>query len=82
VRFSSLPVKSVGVMGDGRRLVSASTGRHVQADSFNGIDHGVAVFIIRAAIQYHAMRVEPFMVFVKEPFPHRVGLLQAHAFVR
>jgi branched-subunit amino acid transport protein AzlD len=54
----------------------------VQADSFNGIDHGIAVFIIRAAIQYHAMRVEPFMVFVKEPFPHRVGLLQAHAFVR
>ena len=31
---------------------------------FNGIDHGIAVLNISVVIQYHAMRTEPFMVFV------------------
>jgi len=54
----------------------------VPADSSNGIDLGIAVLNIRAPIQYNAMRVEPFMVFVNEHLPHWVGLLQAHAFFR
>ena len=39
----------------------------------HGIDHGIVVLNISAAIQYHAMRVEPRMVFVVEHAPHRFG---------
>jgi len=31
------------------------------------MDHGIAALNITAALQYHAMRVEPFMVFVIKP---------------
>ena len=33
---------------------------------FHGMDHGIALLTTHVATQYHAMRVEPFMVFVVE----------------
>jgi hypothetical protein len=42
---------------------------------FHGIDHGIAVLNISVVIQYHVMRVEPFMVFVIEHVPHWIGRL-------
>jgi hypothetical protein len=36
------------------------------------MDHGIAALKISVADQYHAMRVDPFMLFVIEHLPHWV----------
>ena len=43
--------------------------------SLNGTDHGIAALSVSMALQYHAMRVELFMVLVITHEPRRFGQL-------
>jgi hypothetical protein len=47
----------------------------IRKETFHGINHGIVVLNISAAIQYHAMCVEPFMVLVIAHVPRRIGQL-------
>ena len=44
-------------------LATSGTGRHRQAASaiFQCINHGIAVFNLSAVLQYHCMRIDPFI---------------------
>jgi len=65
----------VGVTGTGRQCLALAGNGKQLLRFFNGINHGIVALNIITVLQYHVLRVEPFMVLVIEQMPGRIGWL-------